>query len=269
MASTGSGCHIPRMTVNTIARPTEDKSVQSVHQREFSHSAHIERDQRQIPKTSPDASGESYVLTLSTSPDLHGSMNTLRRVYFPKKLNRIDAHLTLFHALPESHLESEILPAIEKIVQKTAPYRIRAASAFKLSKGVGIKIDDDIDHANDSKQGRNMTRQIHAQLRNQWGSWLSEQDSSPIRLHYTVMNKVTDSKIVDEALSKVADSLAQQKDLSGGHFDHDQQKQQDSRRDQTFHPLQVEGTVRGLTLWRYNRGSWANPREFAFEQKHD
>lgn len=261
---------LPRsMTVNIVQRVPAGDDSKGHSQREFSHSTAVERDHRQIPKTNAKGSEESYVLTLLTSPELHKSMNLLRNVYFPVKLNRVAAHLTLFHALPESYLESEILPAIEHVAQQTAPYRIRAASAFRLSKGVGIKVDDDIDHANDSKQGRNMTRQIHAQLRKQWSSWLSEQDSSPVRLHYTVMNKVTDSQVVDEALTQISGSLSQQKDISGGHFVPNRQHSDAPVGNETMQSLTTEGVVQGLTLWRYNHGTWAKPQEFLFQQKQD
>jgi hypothetical protein len=66
-----------------------------------------------IPKTSsPNNEEKVYVLTLLTGKAHHTRMTDVRTKYFPENLNKLDAHLTLFHALPASKLESLVIPVM-------------------------------------------------------------------------------------------------------------------------------------------------------------
>ncbi|KAK5952721.1 hypothetical protein OHC33_006313 [Knufia fluminis] len=211
----------------------------------------------------------SYVLSLWTDRAHNDSMNSLRKTYFPPKLNKIPAHITLFHALPGSKLESDVLPAIRHIASRTPPYRVRATNPMRLSHGVGIKVADDIDHANDSTRGRNMTRIVHAELRKKWGEWLSEQDSTPPRFHYTVMNKVNNERVVEQALAQLEESFKRGEDVSGGKFDHsgknNDRLDEEGEGTDRHQKLAFVGEVQGLILWRYERsGHWADPEQFKF-----
>lgn len=253
------------MTVSTIPHGHSDQH------RPLSTTAPNEASQFQTPKFSSNAShGSSYVLTLHTDKAHHVSMTKLRAVYFPPKLNKLDAHITLFHALPEEKLDTEILPAIKDIVSTTKPYRIRATGPFRLRSGVGISIADDIEYANKGKNGRNMTRIIHAELRKKWGSWLSDQDSRPVKAHYTVMNKVNDDQVVEKALQELEASFQKGIDFSGGHFDPETPSHPGESKDSATaknEKLVPEGQVQGLTLWTYDEksGRWTKPLNFEFE----
>lgn len=257
------------MTVTTMAAAPQASGQPS---RSFSSTAPGQRADSQRPNVKGDGADQtSYVLTLLTDPAHNNSMNSLRKTYFPPHLNKIPAHITLFHALPGSKLESEILPGIKYMASRTPPYRVRATNPFRLSRGVGIKVEDDIDHANDSKRGRNMTRIIHAELRKKWGEWLSEQDSTPPRFHYTVMNKVNDEQVVEQALAQLNESFEKGEDVSDGKFDHSGKNngQQDAEtEDEHEHKrekLHFVGEVQGLILWRYERsGHWTKPEQFEF-----
>lgn len=260
---------IPAMTVTTIPATAPASSGQSPQYQAFSSSTSAEASQFQTAKTSGPHNAPNYVLTLRTSTDHQASMTRLRDVYFPPKLNKLDAHITLFHALPGEKLETDVLPAIKDLASSTQPYRIRATHPFRLKKGVGIAIADDIDHADKGKRGRNMTRIIHAELRKKW-DWLSDQDSQPVRMHYTVMNKVDDEETVDRALKVLKYSFSKGVDLSGGHFDHDKTPQSGEKEDavdnENREKLVTEGLVQGLTLWKYNgrTGRWTEPQQFDF-----
>lgn len=253
------------MTVTTVPHGHSDQH------RPLSTTAPNEASQFQTPKFSSSAShGSSYVLTLHTDKAHHVSMTKLRAVYFPPKLNKLDAHITLFHALPEEKLDTEILPAIKDIVSATKPYRILATGPFRLRSGVGISIADDIEYANKGKNGRNMTRIIHAELRKKWGNWLSDQDSRPVKAHYTVMNKVNNDQVVDKALQELEVSFQKGVDVSGGRFDHENPSQSGESKDdatEANEKLVPEGKVQGLTLWTYDErsGRWTKPLNFEFE----
>ena len=187
--------------------------------RPFSSTAENDRMSSQRPGQNGDLADEtSYVLTLLTDSAHQRCMNSLRSTYFPARINKIPAHITLFHALPASKLDSEIIPAIKDIAARTSSYRIQATGPSRMRHGIMVNVADDIDHANHNKHGRNMTRIIHAELRKKWGEWLSEQDSTPVKIHYTVMNKVNDDKSVDSALKELKESFQKGEDLSHGHF---------------------------------------------------
>lgn len=210
----------------------------------------------------------SYVLVLLTDPEHQRFMNSLRNTYFPAAINKIEAHLTLFHALPGSKLETDIIPAIEDVVQHTAPYRVKATRPFHLSKGVGLAVADDIDFPKNGDKSRNTTNELHAKLRDGWKTFLSKQDSGKLALHYTAMNKVNDQNTRERAFHELSESFRKGEDVSGARFHY--------TRDKDDHPGTVQGSgnvvkwkpigrVLGLTLYEYQEdGHWVNPKEFRF-----
>ena len=146
------------------------------------------------PKTS-SPERRTYILTLLTNPSHHKTLTALRTQYFPPKLNKLDAHLTLFHALPGSKLDSEIIPTLEEISQSHHQFKVHANRAFRLKKGIAISVPS---HAGGAKASG-----IHDELQRRWaeGGWLSEQDSRKgLRVHYTIMNKVDDEEEIERGM---------------------------------------------------------------------
>lgn len=182
-----------------------------------------------IPKTSQQES--VYVLTLLTDNGHQKRMTALRNKYFPRKLNKLGAHLTLFHALPESKLESTIIPTIKQVVSERQPFSVNAARPFRMKKGIAISVPRD--------QGGEQAKEVHSALLGAWEGegWLSEQDSGGMRAHYTIMNKVDEEEEVARAMEEVAGSWKGDK-----------------------------GTVVGLGLWRYEKGFWKWVEAFEFGQ---
>ncbi|KAH9810903.1 2'-5' RNA ligase superfamily [Teratosphaeria destructans] len=96
-------------------RQSQAHSVQ--HPRRETHEASVQ--ERGWPRRSPSPrqrpwtaseEDEVYVLTLQTNKPHHHRMTQLRDKYFPETINKLEAHLTLFHALPGSKLESSHHP---------------------------------------------------------------------------------------------------------------------------------------------------------------
>jgi len=171
-----------------------------------------------------------YILTLTTDPELHRVMNRLRKQYFPPELNKLEAHLTLFHALPRSQLDGKVFPALEALVQKTSPFKLGATTPFKLKKGIAIGLPKDL--------GGNAARDIHHTLLRQWDDFLSRQDRGGFQAHFTVMNKVDEPENVEKAFNEIQ---------SG------------------WKPSY--GTAKGLTLWKYHAGVWEFTRSLDFTAK--
>lgn len=179
-----------------------------------------------VPRTA--AHGEDvYILTFNTSEQLHKDMTALRNKYFPPKLNRLEAHLTLFHALPQSKLEDSIQPVLEQTAASQNGFDISAATPFKLRRGIAIGVP--------KGSGGDTARAIHASLQSQWRDFLSDQDAAGFAAHYTIMNKVDREEDVNKAFAEV------KKDWQPCH-----------------------GSVKGLSLWRYNQSRWEWTRDYTF-----
>ncbi|KAI6887814.1 hypothetical protein KC363_g7890 [Hortaea werneckii] len=173
-----------------------------------------------------------YVLTLLTDKPHHDRMTALRKQYFPRHLNKLEAHLTLFHALPGSKLDSTVIPTILSVAGRTAPFKLRANKVMRMKRGLGIALA--------KTQGADQTKEVHAQLRDAWlqggQRWLSEQDRGGLgHVHYTIMNKVDDLEDVEKAQDEV------EKSFKGD-----------------------VGIAEGLVLFRYDRGFWRWERKFEF-----
>lgn len=183
---------------------------------------------RYMPQTAHDDE-QLYIITLHTDTNLHEKMTSMRQRYFPKHLNKLPAHLTLFHALPESRLESDVLPALKTVTEQTASFPITAGAPFMMPKGIGIAIP--------KLKGGQEARSIHEELRKRWSQagFLSVQDSRHGGAHYTIMNKVDDPAEVQKAFDEV-------------------------KADWTETP----GTAIGLALWQYDHGYWKSQRLFSF-----
>ncbi|GAA5831098.1 hypothetical protein JCM3766R1_006234 [Sporobolomyces carnicolor] len=171
-----------------------------------------------------------YPLSLRVSPSLHDPINQLRKRYFPAHRLRVDAHLTLFHALPHSRLD-DVKQTLDRVARETRAFKISAGKTFKMGEQ-GVAIDPGVGTA----EGKD----VHARLREDWSEFLSQQDSKPFRAHWTIMNKEDDKEKVETALREVREWEAQ-----GG---------------------SKEGEADGLVLWRYNHGEWVLEKEWDFQR---
>lgn len=186
-----------------------------------------ERTSQRPETTSEDE--DVYILTIATTRDHHQRMTELRKKYFPRKIYKVGAHLTLFHALPESRLESSIIPVIQDICSRTSQFHIIADGPQKLGKhGIGVFLN-----ISSSREIQHVRSQLLQSFRE--GGWLSQQDSGNIKPHYTIMNKVQDDSEVNAAFHELRE---------------------------TFEP--DHGTAEGLGLWRYDRGWWRWVRNYPF-----
>ncbi|KAL6719013.1 hypothetical protein ACLMJK_003248 [Lecanora helva] len=174
--------------------------------------------------TQPPENEDHYILTLHTDRTHHASITRLRNRHFPAHLNKLSAHIALFRALPSSHLQT-ITDDIASVCSHYHSFPITVTSPFLLKRGVGINVSAE------------PAREIHRELKGKWGEWLSKQDrGGGGRLHYTVQNFVGEGGKREEAL----------RDVKGSGVEG------------------TKGEVRGLRLWRYERGYWGFVRDFEF-----
>ncbi|EWZ81509.1 hypothetical protein FOCG_15786 [Fusarium oxysporum f. sp. radicis-lycopersici 26381] len=222
------------MTVTTvpathpIARrgPVSQISTAELHQ---SSDLQHQRREAHIPKGSNDDE-QLYILTLLTDRRHHDEMTALRRQWFPPRLLKVDAHITLFHALPGSKL-SKVKADIADVAARTArfPIGVGDQDVYEMGKGVGIRL----------YAGQKRALSIRSELRDKWEPFLSDQDRrEKWRGHYTIMNKQDDKEEVQKCLNYLKEGHAESK-----------------------------GTVEGLNLWLYDRGWWREDEVFKFSEE--
>ncbi|MEP6263834.1 MAG: 2'-5' RNA ligase family protein [Erythrobacter sp.] len=117
------------------------------------------------------------ILTAQLPADLHRWATRLRDAYFPPERNYLEAHVTLFHALPPQCAE-EAADVCKQLARELAPVDGRIVGLMPLGKGTAIKLEstgilDLRDHIADHFHGL-----------------LTGQDQHRPRLHVTIQNKV-------------------------------------------------------------------------------
>ncbi|KLT64282.1 2'-5' RNA ligase family protein [Pedobacter sp. BMA] len=101
-----------------------------------------------------------------------------RKLYFPAERNFLNAHLTLFHKLPD---DPEVLLQLENVVRYSFIARVYGLKS--IGNGVAYFIE--------SKE----LQLLHRQLQQQCQSILIAQDRQTLRPHITIQNKVSVEKV--------------------------------------------------------------------------
>ncbi|KAI0142740.1 hypothetical protein GGR57DRAFT_376869 [Xylariaceae sp. FL1272] len=149
-----------------------------------------ERKEYHKPKVAKE-SEDLYILSLKTDSKHQERMSQLRRKYFPAKLLKVDAHITLFHALPGSQLDI-ISSDLTSLCSSTTPFPISAQQPFRMAKGVGLSVS-----------GLARAESIFTELQSKWWDSLSTQDQRKFKGHYTLMNKVNDEDEIARCLHEL------------------------------------------------------------------
>lgn len=125
---------------------------------------------------SPDSmTNPPYILTLQLDDHTFQFLDHLRYKYFPRHLNFLRAHVTLFHKLPR---EVPTLIFIEACCQQISCFPFTITNPVFTGRGVGLKIES-------------LSLSIlHRRMAEHWASVLSPQDKQPFKPHVTVQNKV-------------------------------------------------------------------------------
>jgi hypothetical protein len=103
--------------------------------------------------------------------------NGLRRAHFPAARNFVDAHITLFHHLPPSHL-SEIKSRLAALVAGYPAPEAYLTDVMLLGKAVAFRIDSP------------ELLSLRGELADSFRGLLIPQDQASPKLHITVQNKV-------------------------------------------------------------------------------
>ena len=125
----------------------------------------------------PHSHDRPLILTLLLDDTSQDALDALRQTHFPEGRNHLSAHLTLFHKLPGTEIETVSLDLAE-VVSAFRPIAMVAIRPILLGRGVAIALDAPGLHT------------VRAELRRRWEAWLSPQDLQRHRPHVTIQNKV-------------------------------------------------------------------------------
>ncbi|GGB81881.1 2'-5' RNA ligase family protein [Dyadobacter sediminis] len=125
--------------------------------------------------TAEQPAKKPLIATLAITPSAQDYFNQLRRQHFPSRRNYLDAHLTLFHALPD---EPWIVEDTKNMAANQQPFEVTAQSIVSLGGGTAFKIISPELPA------------LHQMLQKGWFESLTNQDRQKRNFHITIQNKV-------------------------------------------------------------------------------
>ena len=132
-------------------------------------------------------SAAPLIMTLGLDAGSFARLDALRRRYFPPSLNRIPAHVTLFHHLPGER-EREVGEVLAAACAAAPPSAVRVVEPVSLGRGAALRV---------LAPEVGALRETLAQT---WADVLTPQDRQRWRPHVTVQNKVSP----DEARATLA-----------------------------------------------------------------
>lgn len=119
-------------------------------------------------------------LVLTARPDAatHARFEALRRANYPPTLNRVPAHISLFHQLPGSEIDA-VIARLKRTAREHRRPPVAVAGLRSLGGGVAFTL-----HAP-------ALAALHADLAEAWAPLLIPQDRARFVAHVTLQNKVT------------------------------------------------------------------------------
>lgn len=130
------------------------------------------------------------IVTAQLPKDLHARFTALRTAHFPPERNYLEAHVTLFHALP-AMCEGEACSYLKRLAGEFAPIAGQVEGLMPLGGGTAIKLSSP-----DMLALRDM-------IAEHFRGMLTQQDQHRPRLHVTIQNKVSgkEAKALQAALA--------------------------------------------------------------------
>ncbi|HVG26601.1 MAG TPA: 2'-5' RNA ligase family protein [Acidobacteriaceae bacterium] len=123
-----------------------------------------------------EALAATRVLTLALDAASQERFEELRQAHYPAALNRIGAHLTLFHTLPENE---EVRGALTREAEALGSFAVPVAGVMSLGRGVALSLESA------------ELLGLHGRLATAFARHLSRQDQQGFRPHVVVQNKVS------------------------------------------------------------------------------
>jgi len=119
---------------------------------------------------------EPLILTIMLEPSAQAYFTQLRTTHFPKHCNYLEAHLTLFHKLPQG--KDLITRTLEALTQRS-PLSMEIDAVKSIGNGVAFQVKC------------SELKKRHEILQKAFSPYLISQDRQRLWPHITVQNKVT------------------------------------------------------------------------------
>ncbi len=132
------------------------------------------------------------ILTACLSEEAQSFFNQQRKRYFPPERNFIEAHLTLFHHLPDE--DNTITQTIEALCLQQKRIELSVTEPRGIGKGVAYKIESKV------------LISLHKKLQQEWREKLTMQDRQGLWPHITIQNKVTPDE-AKQTLTQIEESF--------------------------------------------------------------
>lgn len=130
---------------------------------------------QQISFPSEPLASKPLVATFCITPSAQSYFNQLRKLHFPAERNYLNAHLTLFHALPD---KPWIFKDLQKLSDNQQPFDATVQSIMSPGGGTAFKIISP------------ELPSLHQKLQRIWFEHMTNQDREKRNFHITVQNKV-------------------------------------------------------------------------------
>lgn len=121
------------------------------------------------------------IVTAMLDENAAGRFEALRRAHYPPELNRVPAHLTLFHKLP-GPMQAEVEDVLAEVAWPLDPLPARAMGLRFTGRGVSVDIDSAA------------LLLLRSRLAREWTGLLTPQDRQRFSPHVTIQNKVPPSR---------------------------------------------------------------------------
>ncbi|MCZ2810272.1 2'-5' RNA ligase family protein [Modestobacter sp. VKM Ac-2979] len=116
------------------------------------------------------------IVTLLLDDDAQQRFDRLRAAHFPPERNHLQAHVTLFHALPGEHVR-EVRDGLRGTATRS-PFDVAISGVRFLGRGVALDL------------ASSELTALRNDLADAFDPWLTRQDRQWSRPHVTVQNKV-------------------------------------------------------------------------------
>lgn len=118
------------------------------------------------------------ILTALVEPAVQARFEALRRAHYPAALNRVPAHISLFHHLPGRELDA-VKRRLKAVCAEVPRPEVAVTGLRSLGRGVALKLQAPL------------LEDVRAELAAGWNTLLIPQDRAGYRPHLTIQNKVT------------------------------------------------------------------------------
>ncbi|SCX38076.1 2'-5' RNA ligase superfamily protein [Klenkia marina] len=116
------------------------------------------------------------VVTLLLDDEAQQRFDDLRSRHFPADRNHLQAHVTLFHAVPGEH--EDVVRADLGTAAARPPFDVEVSGLRFLGRGVAYDLHSEV------------VTSLRGDLARRWAPWLTRQDAQWRHPHVTVQNKV-------------------------------------------------------------------------------